>query len=192
MSFDPNLYLNANPNLNHAYETRSAPGSGADWWKRNFGANVFDNPQTFATAHATHVSQQPHGDYMQNYQAEGERMMQAAQRRAQQQARAQQAAFTRAMQQQQQAMQQQQQAMMEAVMQQQQSQFSPTQQSDPEGTTYINQGEAPPEQAQAAGVQYFAPTRDRDTGATTLSEAGMFGNSLANRRTGFGSALMYV
>ena len=190
MSFDPNLYLKANPGIGDAFNSMS--GRDRNWWTSRMGANVFDNPQTFAMAHANHVAMQPHGNYMQNYQNTMDSMIQRQQQQAMAAARAQQAAFVKAMQDQQMAIQQQQQAMMEAVMKQQQSQFSPAQESGPEGTTYINQGEAPPEQTQAAGVQYFAPTKDRDTGATTLSEAGMFGNSLANRRTGFGGALMYV
>lgn len=189
MSFDPNLYLKANPGLNDAYNNMSS--GDRNWWTSRMGPNVFDNPQTFAMAHANHVSMQPHGDYMNNYQNTMNEMIRQQEARAMAAARAQQAAFVKAMQDQQMAMQQQQQAMMDAIMQQQ-SQFSPTQESGPEGTTYINQGEAPAPPTTPDGVAYFASSKDRDTGATTLTEAGMFGNSLANRRTGFGSALMYV
>ena len=56
-SFDPNLYLQVNPEIRALAESGGAMISERDqrWWRREFGADVFSSPQGFARAHFSHA-----------------------------------------------------------------------------------------------------------------------------------------
>lgn len=79
-SFDPNLYLQVNPDIAALGASGGAALSERDrnWWTSRYGEDVFSSPQSFARAHYGHAPPDRFGQGRNYQEAERQREADAA------------------------------------------------------------------------------------------------------------------